>query len=352
MRRHLITSLLALLIANAGAGIATAQDAGTFAPSASSYSSSASGSSSSSAAATPFKLFAGVSHQELLPQAHESIEPHVQKQKVAIAPALEVQKPVLKPERTMTAPPIAFLPKLSETVVKPVARPPVLTAQTAVKQSYEPAFGVARLTAERSPDPPRPAQHYTIEWFMIPSWMAGVWLKSGDMTTNVTDLRTGATSSQNEWTDNRMEASWGHLQDARGNYWHVNLLPSERDGMSAGKLVRFLTVAQKCEGSSPQKLMTRTHYIVSESNPWSNQPLDTFQQESINQYEMSGQNEILNSSSNRVFTYQGAPVREGHLISKFNKIRGFTPVATLNGVDLRTSLNDYLKGHSLGYLVK
>lgn len=349
MRRLLITSLLALLLANGGAGFAAAQDAGTFSPTASSDSS---GSSSPSAAAVPFKLFAGVSHQELLPQAHESIQPHLQKQKVAIAPALEVSKPVLAPERIMTAPPIAFLPKLTETVVKPAPRPPVLAAQTAVKQSYEPAFGVARLTAQRSPDPPRPAQHYTIEWFMIPSWMAGVWLKSGDMTTHVTDLRTGVTSSQNEWTDNRMEASWGHLQDARGNYWHVNLLPSERDGMSAGKLVRFLTVAQKCEASSPQQLMTRTHYIVSESNPWNNQPVDTFQQESLNQYDMSAQNEILNSSSNRVFTYQGAPVREGHLVSKFNKIRGFTPVTTLNGVDLRASLNDYLKGHSLGYLVK
>lgn len=347
MRRQLITSLLTLLIANVGAGFATAQDMGTLAPSAASNSS---GSSSPSAAAAPFKLFAGVSHQELLPQAHESIQPHVQKQRVAIA--LEVQKPVLSPERIMTAPPIAFLPKLTETVVKPAPRSPVLEEQTAVKQSYEPAFGVARLTAQRRPDPPRPAQHYTIEWFMIPSWMAGVWLKSGDMTTHVTDLRTGVTSSQNEWTDNRMEVSWGHLQDARGNYWHVNLLPSERDGMSAGKLVRFLTVAQKCEGSSPQLLLTRTHYIVSESNPWNNQPVDTFQQESINQYEMSGQNEILNSSSNRVFTYQGVPVREGHLVSKFNKIRGFTPVATLNGVDLRASLNDYLKSHSQSNLVK
>lgn len=172
------------------------------------------------------------------------------------------------------------------------------------------------------------------------------------MTTGVTDLRTGVSSARNEWEENKLQAVWGHQQDAQGNYWHVNLLPSERDGASSGKLVRFITVLQQCVTSSSQQLITRTHYVVSESNPWNNQPIDTFQQESFNHYAPAAQNQLVNSSSNRVFTYAGEPGRDGSLVSQFAKIGPFTPVATLNGVDLRASLNEYLQSHALGHLKK
>lgn len=326
--------LLTLVLLYASVMIASAQDANT-------------SSNASPGSAVPFKLFAGVTHQEVLPQAHDALKPHVEKQIKSVAPPIVI----LPPEHPSKAPTVPAKP-VTLSVASSPERAPVLTAQTAQKQAYEPAFGVARLTADRTVAPARPVQHYTVDWFMIPNWLAGAWLKDGDMTTNVTDLRTGMSSSQREWTENRMEATWGHQQDARGNYWHVNILPAERDGNSAGKLVRFVTVAQKCETSMPTQLMTRTHYIVSESNPWNNQPIDTFQQESLNHYALGGQNQLINTSSNRVFTYQGVPVREGHLVSQFAKIRQFSPVASLNGVDLKASLTDYLQSHSLGNLAK
>ncbi len=322
MRRFLITALLSVLLSNLSLIPSGAQDSST-----------PQGSSSNSAPAPAFKLFAGVTHQQMLPWANEALQPHVDKQLKAGA-ATSVTKPPPPP-----TPPVA-------------PRQPTLTAETAAKQSNIPTYGVAHLTAERTPDPPRPIQHYTVEWFMIPVWMAGAWVKDGDMTTSVTDLRTGMSRTQNAWTENRLEAIWGHQQDAQGNYWHVNLLPSERDGASSGKLVRFLTVAQQCLNSTPQQLMTRTHYIVSESNPWSHQTFDTFQQESLNHYAMGAQNQLMNTSSNRVFSYEGVPIREGTLMSQFAKIGQFTPVATLNGVDLRKSLNDYLQSHALGHLKK
>lgn len=345
MRRVFITFLLALLLNAAGNSSLNAQNVSDQ-------------SNNPSGAAAPFKLFAGVSHQEVLPQAHDSLKPHVEKQiRVAtssVMPASRNAGPpieLLPPERPSKAAQEKVKP-LAETVAASVARPSVLNVQKPITQAYEPAFGVARLTADRNAAPARPVQHYTVEWFMIPRWMAGAWLKDGDMTTKVTDLRTGMTSSQNEWTENRMEAVWGHQQDAQGNYWHVNILPAERDGNSAGKLVRFVTVAQKCESTNAKELMTRTHYVVSESNPWNNQPIDTFQQESLNHYALGGQNQMVNSSSNRVFTYQGVPVREGQLVSQFARIRDFSPLTSLNGVDLKASLTDYLQSHSLGHLVK
>jgi hypothetical protein len=326
MRRLLLTGFLTLSLLNASVRDVCAQDA-------------------------PFKLFAGVSHQEVLPQAHDALKPHVDRQMKSLSRSVSPPIAILPPEHPSREPAVTARPLVSSATSSAV-RGPVLTAQNAQTQVYEPSFGVARVTADRTVAPARPVQHYSIEWFMIPTWMAGAWLKDGDMTTNVTDLRTGMSSSQREWTENRMETTWGHQQDAQGNYWHVNILPAERDGNSAGKLVRFVTVAQKCENTMPSQLLTRTHYVVSESNPWNSQPIDTFQQESLNHYALGGRNQLVNTSSNRVFTYQGAAVREGHLVSEFAKIRQFAPIANLNGIDLRASLSDYLQSHSLGHLVK
>ncbi len=340
MRRFTTISLLALLLAYFGTTLAGAQD--TDPGSASSVQSTTSPTMPSSSS-SGLKLFAGVSHQEMLPQAHLALQPHLDRQtKYPVATQVVQQAPPAIPQKppVVQQKPLVFLQK------------PNLAAETAAKQAYEPAFGVARMTVQRNPDPPRPVQHYTIDWFMLPAGMAGVWVKNGDMTTSVTDLRSGMNSAQKEWTENKLEAVWGHQQDAQGNYWHVNLLPSERDGSSSGKRVRFVTVSQQCVNSSPQYLLTRSHYIVSESNPWNNQSIDTFQQESLNNYALAGQNQLVNTSSNRVFSYEGVPIREGSLVSQFAKIGQFAPLASLNGVDLRASLNDYLQSHSLGHLKK
>lgn len=302
---------------------------------------------------TPTKLFAGVSHSEALPLAHEALKPHLEKRTIekpkSETPVIALMPPLAKPPVKLEA------AQTSPSAAVAATRPPVLAGQV-LAQPYLPAFGVARETSNRSTAPVLQAQaqvqHYTAQWFMLPSWMAGVWLKTGDMTTQVTDLRTGHTSNVNEWTENRLQAVYGHQRDARGNYWHVNLLPAERDGNSAGKLVRFVIVAQTCEQSTPQQLMTRTHYLVSESTPWNHQVVDTYQQESLNHYALLPNGTMNNSSSNRVFTYQGAPVRDGHLESNYAKIAQFSPVMTMNGVDLHASLNDYLRSHGMANLAQ
>lgn len=306
----------------------------------------------SSSTSTPLKLFAGVSHSESLPHAHDALKIHMAKK--------EIEKPKSETPIIASAAPVKAPVKLEASQANLAAavastKPPVLAGQ-ALAQPYLPAFGVARETSPHTAAPVLHAdaqvQHYTAQWFMLPSWMAGVWLKNGDMTTSVTDLRTGHSSNVNEWTENRLQVTYGHQRDAQGNYWHVNLLPAERDGNSAGKLVRFVIVAQNCEQSNQQTLMTRTHYLVSESTPWNHQVVDTFQQESLNHYALSGNGTMNNSSSNRVFTYQGAPVRDGHLESNYAKIGQFSPVATMNGIDLRASLMDYLRSHGMANLAQ
>lgn len=184
-------------------------------------------------------------------------------------------------------------------------------------------------------------QQPVIEWFQIPKIMAGSWTKRGDVTVDVTDLRTGMKRPVGAWMDNEMVVHMGHQLDKAGNVWHVNILPSEKDSTSNGKQVKFMTVQQICEQSTPVNLSTRTHYVITETYP-TGQVADMFQQESLNHYFLVGSGEMENRSSNRVFTYGGQPVRDGTLESKFTRVGPFVPVPQMNGIDLQQALSQYL----------
>ena len=181
-----------------------------------------------------------------------------------------------------------------------------------------------------------------VEWFQIPGWMAGTWSKQGDVTVSATDLVTGYSTKMNEWIDNRMTVSFGHQVDRSGTIWQANILPAETDSMSGAKSVRFIAVARKCERFSPSELVTRTHYIITESYGATGQICEQFQQESLNDYTMLNTGELMNRSSNRVFTYAGRPTRDGNLESRFNKLAGFSPRNELDGVDLRSAFTNFL----------
>lgn len=292
------------------------------------------------------KLFGGVSHKESIPDAGAALAIH--RQRLAKLQQLTPisDTPVVNATPPKVAPPLAG--QTSESSKGPIPEPPSRPAALP-PAPYQLSFGVARPGPQVNPpvlNAEVARQHYTVEWFMLPRGMAGSWVKDGDLTTQVTDLRTGSVKYAGTWTENRLEAKWGHQMDGQGNVWHVNLLPSERDGSSAGKQVRFLTVAQQCERSNAAELITRTHYVVTESDNWTGQPVNTFQQESLNHYILPNASELVNSSTNRVFSYQGQPVRDGQLESKFRKTGNFTRVDFLGGINLQDSLNDYLQSLS------
>lgn len=314
-------------------------------------------------------LYAGVSHTEAMMHVDEVKKNATNPTKAkTYHGALQQPAPPSKPltgnlaaETTKPAHPTPPT-KLTASVQQAAPKPPVsnLVADVAraaaamPKQGYLPAFGVAH-APEHSADHrviTVGAQKFSVQWFMIPSWMSGRWDKDGDLTTQVTNLATGRTTYPNIWIDNKLVASWGHQKDRAGNIWHVNLLPAERDGLSDGKQVRFLTVAQRCEQTNQAQLVTRTHYLVSESDIMNGASEGSFQQESLNDYVFEPQTQLLiNHSSNRVFSYSGAPVRDGVLLSKYRKLTNFTPTPTMMGLDLRQSLQEFLMSEGLSNLV-
>jgi|AGTN01.3.fsa_nt_gi hypothetical protein len=228
-------------------------------------------------------------------------------------------------------------------------------AQSNASQQQQPINqGITQASFSQQPAHSQVQAHLNapmVEWFMLPKWMAGSWTKKGDLTVSVTNLRTGKTEPTNQWTDDVMTYSLGHQTDRNGNIWQANFLPSERDGESDGKAVKFLTTAMRCEKTDSTSVVTRTHYLVSEFNESTGQITDTFQQESLNSYSLQPDGELINQSSNRVFSYTGQPIKGGQLVSRFTKVAPFKPVARERNIDLVVSLRQYLTAHGMENLV-
>lgn len=197
---------------------------------------------------------------------------------------------------------------------------------------------------------PEPREKPAIVWVPIPKQLAGKWIKQGDLTVSYTDLRTGVTTPVNQWTQNVQTTNWGNQIDRQGNIWHGYSVPTEFDGISSGKHVRFTMVGGRRESSSSDHLVTRAHFIVTES--LGTQLVDAFQQETLNDLFLLPSGELENHGSTRDFTNEGQPIRQGMLISRFTKVGPFEPVETQDGVDLLKSLNEYLRTHNMAQLVR
>lgn len=189
-----------------------------------------------------------------------------------------------------------------------------------------------------------------ILWIPIPKWLAGTWSKQGDLTVSSTDMRSGVSSPVNQWTPNFQTTTWGNQIDGCGNIWHGYSIPTEIDGNSSGKTVKFVIIDGHWEPSSPDHLITRVRSIVISS--YGRQVVDEFQQEALNDLCLLQTGELANYGSTRDFTNQGLPLRQGMLISRFTKVRSFEPVEFQDGVDLVKSLNEYLKTHNMCQFVR
>lgn len=268
-----------------------------------------------------YTLFGGVSHSECLPP--------VKKQYLAV--------PLTPPGRGTVERRDFFAPNMrSPNAIGPLSpdKPSLAAGENRTKSAPE-------LQSSQKP---------AIVWVPIPKQLAGKWIKQGDLTVSYTDLRTGVTTPMNQWTQNVQTTTWGNQIDRQGNVWHGYSIPTEFDGISNGRCVRFTMVGGRREPSSSDHLVTRAHFIVVES--LGAQVVDAFQQETLNDLFLLPSGELENHGSTRDFTNEGQPIRQGMLVSRFAKVGSFEPVETQNGVDLLKSLNDYLRTHSMAQLVR
>jgi hypothetical protein len=179
----------------------------------------------------------------------------------------------------------------------------------------------------------------SVIWIPIPKWLAGRWVKQGDLTVSYTNLSTGVSTQLNQWTQNYQVTPFGNQIDGQGNIWHGYVMPTEFDGLSNGRFVQFVVVDGREELAPQNHLITRVHSVV-------------FQQEELNDLYLLPSGELENIGYTRDFTSQGQAIREGTLVSHFSKIGTFQAVEVQDGIDMLASLNEYLRNHNMSQLVR
>jgi len=182
----------------------------------------------------------------------------------------------------------------------------------------------------------------TVQWFPVPDWLAGAWMKDGDVETYARDFRTGQVSTQQVWLTNRVRLEFGHQVDALGTVWHAELLPFRADGNRGQTQDRRYVMQMECLSSTPQSVALNFHTIVTNMDTSTNRVLESKQQEEIVTFKPSAPNTIATHSSIKGFTDRGQPVNQYETHTERRKIAAFVPVDQLRGINLKESLAGFL----------
>lgn len=239
--------------------------------------------------------------------------------------------------------------KLSQRLVGAVVLPMVLATSTPVKAEM-----IQGGITHKEVLPPVPSEYQagatlsnadpvaTVQWFPVPDWLAGAWMKDGDVETYARDFRTGQVSTQQVWLTNRVRLEFGHQVDALGTIWHAELLPFRADGNRGQTQDRRYVMQMDCLSSTPQSVALNFRSIVTNMDTSSNRVLESKQQEEIVTFKPSVPNMIATHSSIKGFTDRGQPVNQYETHTERRKIAAFVPVDQLRGINLKESLAEFL----------
>ncbi|MBX9693112.1 MAG: hypothetical protein K2Z81_12055 [Cyanobacteria bacterium] len=187
----------------------------------------------------------------------------------------------------------------------------------------------------------------TVQWFPVPDWLAGTWLKDGDVETFSEDLRSGRSSTRQVWINNRVKLSFGHQLDALRTIWHAEVLPFRADGERGNMQDRRYVMDMSCMKSTPQEVILRFRSAIAVIDPGSQRVIDNEQQEEIVSFAQTSPGIITTRSSTKSFTGSGQPLFQAETHTQRRKLAEFTPVDNLQGIDLKASLSQFLSNSNM-----
>jgi hypothetical protein len=187
-----------------------------------------------------------------------------------------------------------------------------------------------------------PSNTTRVAWFPVPDWLAGAWMKNGDMETYVKDFRTGQEMRNPMWLNNKVRLAFGHQRDVKGTIWHAEILPFRADGNRGDSTDRRYVMDMSCLQSNPGSVVLRFHSNVFRLDPVYSKIQTTTQQEEIVTFRPDNEGLIATTSSTKTFDENGKPILQSFSNAERTKLSEFQPVAELNGVNLVSSLNEFL----------
>lgn len=191
----------------------------------------------------------------------------------------------------------------------------------------------------------------TVDWFPIPPWMAGSWIKQGDNETFVMNLKTGAQSEGRTFVPNVVSLSFGHQLDARGTVWHANVLPFRADGHRGNLDDHRFVSSERCLRTDPSSVSLQVRSFVVTVDSRSQKVKQSKQQEEVIGIAPIDPRTIRTQSSTRIYDGNGNPMFQTRSFTDRSKTAEFSPVASINGIDLKQSLARYLLDHDMSNLV-
>ncbi|MBX9669903.1 MAG: hypothetical protein K2X93_19935 [Candidatus Obscuribacterales bacterium] len=192
-----------------------------------------------------------------------------------------------------------------------------------------------------------PAQVARVAWFPVPDWLAGAWLKPGDMETYVRDFRTGQETTKPIWLDNKVRLAFGHQRDCLGTVWHAEVLPFRADGNRGPSTDRRYVMDMSCLKSQPDMVSLRFHSNVFQVDPEDGEIETTTQQEEIVTFRPDKDGVIASTSSTRTFDENGHAIIQSNSNAGRSKLADFVPVNELNGINLVESLTQFLTSNNM-----
>lgn len=192
-----------------------------------------------------------------------------------------------------------------------------------------------------------PTQVARVAWFPVPEWLAGTWMKNGDMETYIKDFRTGQETRTPTWLNNRVRLAFGHQRDALGTVWHAEVLPFRADGNRGDSTDRRYVMDMSCLQSTPQTVGLRFHSNVVRVNPGDSRIQSTNQQEEIVTFRPDREAMIATTSSTKTFDENGRPLLLSYSNAERTKIAEFVVVPQLNGIDLASSLAAFFTANNM-----
>ena len=185
-----------------------------------------------------------------------------------------------------------------------------------------------------------------VEWFPVPDWMAGTWMKEGDMETYEKDFLRNSEIRLDKWVANQVTIFFGHLKDAKNTIWHAEVTPFRADGKRGMSRDQRYVMQISCLNSSPSNVVLSFHSVVVGLDS-RGVVAQSRQQEEIIRFYPDSASTMTTVSSTKTFDEKGRPLYQLNSHTKRLKMREFEERTSQSGIDLVTSLNDFFSQNNM-----
>ena len=186
-----------------------------------------------------------------------------------------------------------------------------------------------------------------LDWFKIPSWMAGRWMRTKQAVMWMENYVTGEERNEPSTIPKIEYADLGAQYDNQHNIWNACLVKSTVEETYDGILRVRLVRTQEPRVVSNQKVVLRDVYVGLKVNKETNIITECQQVETITTYVPINENTMTTTMSVEIFGEEGLPIRLQENVALDRRVSPFAPIDSFNGADIKNSFLDFLKSKGL-----